>query len=43
MCFVIKGTDFSPKDLDLGLGSATYKLLDTVQMLWPSASTEQCN
>lgn len=32
VCLVIKGTDFSPTDLDLGLGSATYKLLGAISM-----------
>lgn len=44
VCLVIKGTDFSPTDLDLGLGWATNKLLGAISMLWPSpASIEQCN
>lgn len=29
----MKETDFRITDLDLGLGCATYKLLDAIQML----------
>lgn len=39
MCLVIKGTDFSPTDLDLGLGWATNKLLGAISMLWPSPAS----